>query len=133
MTNPIFTKLFWFTFPSFSLIAADRVLMWIFAALLAIGVIAPVVNLWNKDLLWKNVIKRFRNLGLTIGLLGLFWFALRYENTPLFALRYWAGLILAIGVVWLGFIVKYLIFDFAKDRKAVANKQIKEKYLPKSR
>lgn len=133
MTNAIFTKLFWFTFPTFTLISLDRVFMWIFVALVAIGIIAPVINLWNNDLLLQNIIKRFRNLGLTTGILGLLWFALRYEYTPLFSYRYWAGLIFLIGIVWLGFIIKYLIFDLKRDRKEIANKIVKEKYLPKKR
>jgi hypothetical protein len=125
--------IFWFTQPSIILAQADWILGWGFAGGVALSIILGLIKHWVKAPLTSKILSRFFNLSLTIGLCGLFWVGVRYENTPIFSMRAWAGLVLLIGLIWLIFIVKYLIFNYPKELKEYNHEQLKNKYIPNAK
>ncbi len=133
MWHQLLLKNFWFAQPEFFLTKSDKVLTFWFVGLLVLGLILWIATYFTSNPVKMKVLSRFFHLFLTIGLLGLAWAGIRFENTPIFSLRSWAGLIFLIGLVWLGFIVKYLIFNFRKELKGFEQEQIKMRYMPSRR
>jgi hypothetical protein len=122
---------FWAAAPSLNLTAEDKIFMWLFLAITVLGVLSIAALYLNLDRLRERAIRKFKDLTLSIGLAGLIWFAIRYENTPIFGNRYWAGLILLVGLVWLGFYLKFLLMDYNKIKAQEEREALKKKYLPK--
>ena len=134
MLNQLTDYYFWSAAPSLTLTPADKFFMWLFVGIAAIGVAAIILSYLsylNSDKVMDVVIRKFKNLALFTGLSGLVWFGIRYENTPIFGSRYWAGLILVMGLVWLGLFLKYLIFDYKKTKVEYERETLKNKYLPR--
>lgn len=121
---------FWFSQPSSILSLFDLWLGYIFVAAFVLGIIFWVIAVFQKHEIIRKVLKRFRNLALTLSLTGLIWFAFRYEATPIFAKRFWVLVIFLVMLVWLIWILKYLLFSFAAERKEYQKQQINSKYLP---
>lgn len=124
---------FWFTQPAPVIINADRVLAIIFLAFLIASVILAVNRRFLKQPPTDKLAGKFVNLFWVVGLCGLVWFGLRYENTPIFSMRAWAGLIFLIGLVWTCFIIKYLLFGYFKELKEYHHEQLKSRYLPNAK
>ncbi|MDP4001356.1 MAG: hypothetical protein Q8P83_03900 [bacterium] len=121
---------FWFVIPSFILTQADRIFGYVSAGLLVVAVIIKIISMFVKHPVIKKLLKKFFYPSLTIGLLGLFWFALRHENTPIFSTRFWVGITMIAGIVWLGFVFKYLAFSFSSQRREYDSQVLKNKYIP---
>lgn len=126
-------KFFWFSQPSTILTPEDKYLGYVFAGLLVLAILFRLSVIFSRNPVNKVLLKKFWHLTFSTGLSGLIWLGVRYENTPIFSQRYWAGLALAIGVVWLLFVLKYLVFDYFKQKSEYNREQIKNKYLPKAR
>lgn len=122
---------FWFTQPSIVLSHTDLILGYISAGVAVLGVVLLVIGKFIGNVIHKKLFRKFGNLGLTMGLVGLFWFGLRYENTPIFEQRYWMGLVGLGSIVWLIFILKYLVFNFRPELVENAKEELRRKYLPK--
>ena len=122
---------FWVSPPSINLSSTDMFFMWLFLAIAALGIAAIILSYLNYDTVRDTAIRKFKNLTLTTGLSGLIWFGIRYENTPIFSNRYWAGGILLLGLIWLGFFLKYMIFDYKKTKVQYEREILKQRYLPK--
>jgi hypothetical protein len=123
---------FWFTQPSTTLSPADKTLIYIFFGMLAVSIVFLFASKFTKHLIYRKLFKKFWHLIFWIAIGGVVWSALRYENTPIFAERYWAGLNFVIGIVWLIFILKYLVFNFRGEKSEYDHELIRSKYLPKS-
>ena len=120
---------FWFNQPSSILANYDYYFLWFFIAVLGLGIIFKVVRLFISNIAVKKLFSKYANLGITIGLLGVAWFGLRYENTPIFANRYWAAIIVLILFIWKAFILKYLVLQFAKEKREYEKQQINSRYI----
>ncbi|HTL39225.1 MAG TPA: hypothetical protein VL306_00205 [Methylomirabilota bacterium] len=125
--------IFWLSQPPSTLTRADIFLGYFFLALVGVSIIIWIWTRFIRHSVWKKFIKQFEYLYLTIGLIGLLWFGIRYENTPIFACRYWMGIILLIAIIWKIFILKYLIFNFPAEVKDYNHEQIKNKYINSKR
>ena len=121
---------FWFLQPSSFLDNFDKVIAVVFAALLAIGIILKLVSIMFKNPIVVKLLNRFYKLTFWTGLFGLIWFGFRYENTPIFAKRFWAAAIVILGMVWLGWVVKYLAFNFFAEKKEFESESLKRRYIP---
>ncbi|MGE5298257.1 MAG: hypothetical protein ACM3KM_03780 [Acidobacteriaceae bacterium] len=124
--------LFWLSQPLLSLDEYDKWLGYLFAGFLVLALVLWLLNMLVKHPVSKKPLKRLVNLCWVSGLSGLIWFGFRYENTPVFARRFWALLVLAIALVWLIFILKYLAFNFTPEKKEYDSNQLKSKYFPKA-
>lgn len=130
MFNQLKDYYFWFVQPPTILTQADKYFGYLFLAglILAIGLWA-----WSKFIkhsVNKKLIKKFSSPILNLGISGLVWFGLRFENTPLFGQRYWAGLVMIVSLVWLGFVLKFLVFNYRTEKVEFEKESIKNKYIP---
>jgi len=124
---------FWFTQPTVILTRWDYAFGYLFLACI---VLSLVLFFWRKAVrneIKAKVLSRFYHLCLTAGFCGLIWYVFRYENTPIFALRYWVGIIILIAGIWKIFIWKYIIFNFRADLSEYEHEAVKNKYIPRSK
>ncbi|OGE81877.1 MAG: hypothetical protein A3H72_00075 [Candidatus Doudnabacteria bacterium RIFCSPLOWO2_02_FULL_48_8] len=121
---------FWFAQPSTYLDKWDFIFGYFFAALFVIGLVLLIAKRFTKHEIVKKLLGRFASEELSMGLIGLIWFGLRYENTPIFGKRLWAGLIVLVMLVWAFFVFKYLLLRFRAEKKEYDDFQMKSKYLP---
>jgi hypothetical protein len=126
-----FDRFFWFSQPATTLNQRDFLIAYIFAGVLGLAIIFFILSKLTKHRVFRKTFKKFWVLFLVASLTGGVWFGLRYENTPIFGRRYWAIVVLLAGVVWLGFVLKYLIVNFRSEKKEYDRNIIKSKYLPK--
>ena len=122
---------FWSTQPALDLNKYDLFLGYLFAGLLALAILLWISQRFLRHPMVRKAFAKFQNLALTISFFGLVWFGFRYESTPVMARRLWAGLIVLAGIIWLLFILKYLAFDFWREKNQYEREQIKNKYLPR--
>lgn len=121
---------FWFSQPASNLNKFDNLFSYIFLALAVLGLVLWAGRFFSKHPVIKKLIGRFAVWSFSFGIIGLLWFAFRYENTPIFGKRFWVGLVFLVGMVWLGFILKYFLLRFFKDKKEHDDFQVKSKYMP---
>jgi len=133
MWNKLFDYYFWFIQPSTVLSNSDNIFGYISLALLAAAIVFRLLISFNKNETNRKLFRKIWHLTLSLGISGLIWFGLRFENTPLFAERFWFGLIVIIGIIWGLFILKYLIFNFSSEKTEADREMLKSKYLPKSK
>lgn len=129
----IFDSNLWFSQPSIILSRADFYLGYFFAACLILAIILKVLKRFSANLVKIKLNNKFFHLFLTVGISGLVWYGFRYENTPIFAVRAWAGANLVLGVVWFLFLVNYLVFNFNSELKEYDRELLKNKYIPGSK
>lgn len=120
---------FWFAQPSTILNQFDKALALVFVGLLLVAVIVKVSKIFSKNSVTKKLLGRFEHLSFWIGLSGSVWFIFRYEATPIFAKRFWAGLVILLGIIWLAFIIKYLLFHYRKESKEFKDETLRKKYI----
>ncbi len=132
--NQLFDYFFWFTQPSTILSETDKLFAYIFIAMMVLGILfrlaAKFVAVHPTT---KKILMKFWLLLFAVGFSGVFWAVLRYENTYIFARRYWAGLNFIIGVIWFGIVLKYLIVNYRAEKISVDREQLKSKYLPRAK
>jgi hypothetical protein len=133
MWNKFTDYYFWFSQPSSFLSNEDWLFAYISGGLIVFGVIFYILSWLSKNPVDKTVFKKIWRLGITIGLSGLVWFGIRYENTPMFSQHFWMGLNLLVGLVWLVFILKYLFFKYREAKNEYSREMLKSKYLPQKR
>jgi hypothetical protein len=124
---------FWFTPPGTILSNFDYYFLWAFLALTVIGIVLKVVDRFINHAIYRKLISKKSNLSLTIGLIGLSWFGLRYENTPIFSNRYWVLVIAISLLVWLGFILKYYFTTYRTEKREFDRSVINNRYIPTRR
>lgn len=124
---------FWFAQPSSSLNVWDRIFVYLFGLSLVAGLIVWVVNKFSSNKIVKKLFRRIVYLTISLGIAGVIWFGFRYENTPIFAKRFWVLVIIVLFAVWKLWILRYLIFDFSKEKHEFDQEQIKNKYLSENK
>lgn len=120
---------YWFSQPALSLSRFDEWAAYGLLAGFAIGIIIWIGQWWIKHPVIRNLANRFKNLALTISIIGLIWLGFRYENTPIFGRRIWLAAVLLIGCVWFGFICKYLLMKFREEKKEYDFQAMNSKYV----
>lgn len=125
---------FWFAQPSTVLNNYDWVFGYIFAGLTALGIIVWLINKFGvRHQITKKLLDRYATAVFWIGLVGLLWFGFRYEAVPIFSKRIFAGIVMALGIIWLGFVKYYMVFRFLKEKREYDYNQLKSKYIPGSK
>lgn len=121
---------FWFTQPTTAFRQYDWWFGYLYAGLLGSGLALYVIRRFVTHPITKKLMGKIMAMSLTMGFSGLVWLGLRYENIPIFAKRFWAGLLLLGLLIWIGYVVKYLVFNFRSEHKIYDAESIKRKYLP---
>ena len=100
---------------------------------LILAMILKLAKRFSKNPIKTRLMDRLFSLLLTVSFSGLIWYGFRYENTPIFAMHYWAGLVVLIGLIWFFFIAKYFVSRFFPELTEFDREQLKKKYIPGSR
>ncbi len=124
---------FWFLQPASLLNEFDWQFLYLFAGMFLAGLIFWVASMLIKHAIVLRTLKRWRSLFLSLGASGIIWGAFRYENTPIFAKRFWAGLIILIGLVWAFYILKYMVTKYRTDKREYEDSLVRNKYMPQPR
>lgn len=126
-------QLFWFSQPATQLNVHDNYLLWLFAGIAIVGIVLKISFRFLKHPVIRKLLNRFSNAGLVMGLVGLIWFGMRYENAQIFSYRYWAALVIIILVIWLVFIFKYWLTNFRSEKQSYDRMLLNSKYIPGSK
>lgn len=84
----------------------------------------------KKDYLLAKVYNKFFALFLTVGLIGLFYSWLAFENVVVLSARFIFVILILVFLVWFGFILRFRFVKVPRIKKEVAAKKDFEKYLP---
>lgn len=122
--------LFWFSQPGLNLTSYDTNFFWAAVVSTIIGLILKILVKISKHPVVKKLINKFSNPFLTMGLVGLLWFGVRYENTPMLANRYWAGLIGLIFLMWLAYVFKYWFRKYGIEKREYDKQELNSRYIP---
>jgi hypothetical protein len=121
---------FWFTQPPTTLENYDLWSLYLFGGMALAALMVWAMRYTVNHEVIKRALNKWIILLLSSGLSGLVWFAFRYENTPIFAKRFWAGIVLLSAILWAGWILKYMLFRFNSEKTEYDNNLIKSKYMP---
>lgn len=132
MWNNLTNYYFWFTQPSSFLSPEDRMFFYVFVGIAVLAILFRVAARLVQHHINRKLLMRLWYLAFSVGLSGLIWYGMRYENTYIFARRYWAGLTLLVGIVWLLFIIKYLVFQYRGEKTDYEKELVRRKYLPQN-
>jgi len=133
MIPKLLTYDYWFKLPPIFFTVGDKILFWGFVVLFALGIVLWILAKYQEHKVNLKLVRKLNSFSFWIGFSGLVWALLRYENTPVFALRMWAGIVLVCGIIWFLFILKYLLMNYFKEKKEYDYLQIKNKYIPGNR
>ncbi len=126
-------RFFWLAQPTTMLHVYDKWAIYLFAFLFIVGMVLAGAVRFIRHPVIKKLVRKLVTKDLTLGGVGLIWAGMRYENTPIFAKRFWAGLILLILIVWLLYIFRYLLFAFQREKSEYDEFQVKNKYMPRKK
>lgn len=122
---------FWLEQPAVNLSLYDIMLFYFFVGFVILAIVLAFSYFYKHPFV-KGLLTRFRNVCLFLGVTGLLWFGFRYENTPIFARRFWALIIVIIALIWLGFIFKYLFLEYFEAKREYDWKEQNSRYMPGS-
>ena len=102
----------------------------VIAAVLIVAAIAIRVYMYfEKHIVRYQLLSRVWRMSLTIGLLGAVWYGARYQLVGWFGTHLAFILLMLVGVVWAGYILKYYLQSYKKEKSHWDHKQLKDKYL----
>lgn len=125
--------------PSYILDSQPRQFQFLLPAVIIFGaaVIASIliwIFLKTSKAPYKEKIKSaISNWLLWLGISGLILVFFRWQEIPYLSARILFEILFLVFLIWLGFILKYLIFNYKKDKDNFAERMRFEKYLPKKR
>jgi cellulose synthase/poly-beta-1,6-N-acetylglucosamine synthase-like glycosyltransferase len=121
---------FWFAQPATQLNNYDWAAAYIFAGLLVLSILGGLVNkFFIKHPIVKKLVSKWTAALLWTGIIGLIWFGFRFQAIPIFSKRFWAGAIMVMGLVWLGFVKWYLVKHFFGEKRDYDYNAVKSKYI----
>lgn len=124
---------FWLGLDRVSMHLTDKVILFAGLALVLLGAIILVVKIINTDKLKKPHFSRISSTFITVGLLEMLWYVLRWQYVNMLGARITAALIGLIGLMFLYRPLKYFLFNYRKDMAVQSKEQLKEKYLNMNR
>jgi hypothetical protein len=127
----VWSKDFWFAIDRTRIHTSDTLLLYIGAALVALGIILLIFKKLAKNQFLGRVAGRFAKIALTIGLLEGVWYLLRWQYVQALGTRLVAVLLLVWGLAWLYFPIKYLLRNYKLDMEQASREASRMKYLSK--
>ncbi|QQS22822.1 hypothetical protein IPM19_04325 [bacterium] len=127
--NEFITKQYWFGIERGVVHLTDKVILYFGAALVVLGVVFLIVRLLSSDKLKRPQFGRLSSVFMTIGLLEMIWYVLRWQYVSALGSRTTALLIGLAGIYFLIKPLKYFLFQYRKDMNLLNKEQLKEKYL----
>ncbi len=123
---------YWFS--SFAIPFTEQVagyFLWLLIVIGAAGLAAKIIAWRTKTSPWSKLYKRVGNLFLFEAVLLGINFFFTQTSTPVLGSRWWFGLWILVGIIWVGLILRQAIWRLPKELKERKDQRVFEKYLPK--
>jgi len=121
---------YWFNQPRVTWGTMFLVWLGFFLAFLVAAVVLRIIRNYKQDGLVKEVLRRYSNIGIGMGLFGLVWFFFRQQAAPLLAWRFWL-IVWVVGLVyWLYRVIRYHVKRLPEIRLEKEQRVKFAKYLP---
>lgn len=127
----IFYLSYWFEQPR--IVSGWVLWFWVgcFLLLVLSGLILKLIRHTSTEGGIKEVLRRFGNIGLTMGFIGLFWLSLRQAGVPFLSFRFWLWF-WAFGLMWwLYRVAWYMVKRIPAIRSERLQRELRARYLPK--
>ncbi len=124
---------YWFGLDRAIVHLTDKIILYSGIALVLLGVIFLVVKIISSDKLKKPYFSRISSTFITIGLLEMLWYVLRWQYVNVLGARITAALIAIIGLLFLIGPIRYFLFSYKKDAEVQGKELLKGKYLNMNR
>lgn len=105
----------------------------VFALMIVLGLVFRIMKKSRQDKFERTTLERATNIGLSIGLLGLLWLFLTFEEISIFGARFWFLLLLALFVYLAVRLYRYYRIQIPQLRLLEQSKAEANKYLPRRR
>lgn len=106
----------------------DKIYWILGLVLIAFGIFAWIYKR-GKDPLTKELWKRWRGLGFTIGILALVWTGLRFQLIRYLSARAVVWSIFILGIIWAIVILRFYFGKYREQRKEFERQEQKMKYM----
>lgn len=126
----LFSWSYWFQQPLITAGWAMWFFILTFLGLILLGLVVKIMRLYCPDKWEKEILNRFGNFGISVGLVGLVWFFFRQERVAFFAWRFWLLGWLVWALIWFVKNIIYTTMRVPVIRKEENVRQTKNKYLP---
>jgi len=108
-----------------------QLLAGLFGLFLILGIVFIILAKQKKqDHLLNKAYNNFSYLFITMGLIGLLYSWLAFENAVVLSARFIFAIIIVVFLVWLAIILRYRFLKIPKIKKQIQSKKEFEKYLP---
>lgn len=107
----------------------DYGLFYLGAVLTVFGLVVLVASRFAQHQFSRQFRSRLATWALTIGLVELLWFGMRYQNAKVLGSHLAAFLVLVVGLVWLYYILRYRFGTYRSQVGQWEKDQLKQKYL----
>ncbi len=131
--NELISKQYWLGLDRGVVHLTDKIILYFGAALVVIGVILLIVRLLSSDKLKRPQFGRISSVFMTVGLLEMLWYVLRWQYVSALGSRLAALLVGLFGIYFLIKPIRYFLFQYRKDLNLLSKEQLKEKYLKMDR
>ncbi len=111
----------------------DKIILYAGIGLVLLGVIFLIVKIISSDRLKKPYFSRISSTFITIGLLEMLWYLLRWQYVNVLGARITAALIAIIGLLFLIRPIRYFLFNYKEDSLQMSKEQLKNRYLNMNR
>lgn len=101
-----------------------------FGILFLIGAGIRVYLFFERNRIYRKLLKKIKNMALFISIAGFAYLFFRSENIFLFSGRFILLSILIAFLIWSGFIIFYATFKMQKELKDYKKQEVIKKYLP---
>jgi len=108
---------------------------WVLFLLLLVlaGIVIRLLRTYLSENLIKEILRRWGNLGINVGILGFSWFFFRQERIAFLAWRFWLLVWILIGVWWGINNLIYTIKRIPQIKEEKIKRELRDKYLPKKK
>lgn len=122
---------YWINQPAVLYGAAKWVWVIVLLGFTVLGLIFKIVQMARPNSFAREAWRRFGNLFLSLGLVGLIWFFFRQEQIMFLAWRFWLIPWVITFVWWLFKNAKYAVRRLPAIKAEQQARELKTKYLPK--
>jgi amino acid transporter len=130
----LFSPAFWFDLTPVRLSSAFEVGFFVVFALMILGgLIVRIVNKQRQDKFERLTLSRLAATLLWIGVLGLVWLFLTFEEIQIFGARFWFLVLALAFVASMASIYRYWTIKVPQQRMLEQSKAEANKYLPRRR
>ncbi len=127
------TKDYWLGIDRVTVHLTDKIVLYVGAGLLLLGVIFLIIKLISSDKLKKPHFRSISSILITTGLLEMLWYVLRWQYVSVLGARLTALLIGLVGLICLWKPISYFVFKYRSDVNLLSKEELKDKYLHMNR